>query len=77
MSGRITSPETGVGLNGWGGNPLGGDAWGCSGSGETEAGVECPSSSPFVVGVLFSTGIDGSGSNSLIWSVSGDGAELF
>ena len=39
-----------------------------------EAGVESPSS-VFIVGVLGSAG--GSGSNSLIWSVSGDGAALF
>ena len=39
-----------------------------------ETGVKCPSS-PFIVGVLGSA--SGSGSNSLIWSGSGDGAGLF
>ena len=53
-----------------------GDACGCSGSGEIEAGVESPSS-PSVVGVLGSACASDSGSNSLIWSVSGDGAALF
>lgn len=41
-----------------------------------EAGLDRPTS-PFIVGVLGSTGDDGMGSSSLMWSVSGDGAGLF
>jgi len=53
------------------------DARSFSGSGVGEADVELLSLPPFVVGVLDSVGVCDSGSNSLIWSVSGDGAGLF
>ena len=53
----------------------GSDPCGRSGSDAREVGVECPLFPPSIVGVLGSTG--GNGSNSLIWSVNGDGAGLF